>query len=88
MLWMVQRVFYGENRNPANHGLHDAVARERLTLWPLSAAALIMGVAPMIWLNGINPSVNEILTKSQPAHCLAAQAPSTSIAERTLGGGR
>src|SRR5205085_3151389 len=88
MLWMVQRVFYGENRNPANHGLHDAVARERLTLWPLSAAALIMGVAPMIWLNGINPSVNEILTKSQPAHCLAAQAPSTSTAERTLGGGR
>ena len=88
MLWMVQRVFYGENRNPANHGLRDAVARERLTLWPLSAAALVMGVAPLIWLNGINPSVNEILTKSPPAQRLAVKAPARPAAVPGVGGGR
>jgi NADH-quinone oxidoreductase subunit M len=57
MLWMVQRVFFGENRNPANAAIADANARERLTLWPLATAALVMGVAPMIWLSSINPSV-------------------------------
>ena len=75
MLWMVQRVFYGENRNPGNQGLRDATARERLTLWPLSAAALVMGVAPLIWLNGINPSVNQIVRNSQSAQQTAIKAP-------------
>jgi NADH-quinone oxidoreductase subunit M len=57
MLWMVQRVFYGENGNPANAELPDASGRERLALWPLALAALVMGVAPGYWLNMIDPSV-------------------------------
>jgi NADH-quinone oxidoreductase subunit M len=57
MLWMVQRVFYGENRNPANVAIPDASARERLALWPVAIAALVMGVAPSLWLNIIDPAV-------------------------------
>ena len=87
MLWMVQRVFYGENRNPANQGLRDANARERLTLWPLSAAALVMGVAPLIWLNGINPSVNQIVRNSQSARQTAVRAPAQA-APLPTGAGR
>ncbi len=56
MLWMVQRVFYGENRNPKNAALPDAVVRERLALWPTVLAALIMGVAPQFWLAAIDPA--------------------------------
>ncbi|HKD91113.1 MAG TPA: NADH-quinone oxidoreductase subunit M [Terriglobales bacterium] len=78
MLWMIQRVFYGENRNPANAMLPDANAREKLTLWPLSAAALVMGVAPMIWLSSINPGIQPILNLVHPAQ--TAQV-------RTIGGG-
>src|SRR5438067_6215731 len=87
MLWMVQRVLYGENRNPANQGLRDATARERLTLWPLSAAALVMGVAPLIWLNGINPSVNQIVRNSQSARQTAIKAPAQAASLPT-GAGR
>src|SRR5205085_3625454 len=60
MLWMVQRVFFGANRNPANRTIPDANRREQLTLWPMAVAALIMGVAPMLWLNVITPSVERL----------------------------
>ncbi len=57
MLWMVQRVFYGENRNPKNATLPDADLRERVALWPTVLAALVMGVAPSIWMTSIDNSV-------------------------------
>jgi NADH-quinone oxidoreductase subunit M len=75
MLWMIQRVFYGENRNPANATLPDASAREKLTLWPLSVAALVMGVAPMIWLSSINPSIRPILSNVPTQVTSTAKAP-------------
>ncbi len=61
MLWMVKRVFYGENRNPANAAIADATLRERVALWPLVLAALVMGVAPALWLNSIDASVRAAL---------------------------
>jgi len=66
MLWMVQRVFFGENRNPANATLADVNARERLTLLPLAAAALVMGVAPMLWLGAINAGIGQPTQASAP----------------------
>jgi len=61
LLWMYQRVFYGEVTNPANKALRDIDARERVSLWPLVIAALVMGVAPMLWLHSISPSVTQAL---------------------------
>ncbi|HZQ93014.1 MAG TPA: NADH-quinone oxidoreductase subunit M [Terriglobales bacterium] len=61
MLWTVQRVFYGEVRNPANAALPDAVGRERLALIPLVVMALVMGVLPNLWLGGIDPAVRAAL---------------------------
>ncbi len=55
LLWMYQRVFYGEVTNPANKTLRDLDAREQVSLWPLAIAALVMGVAPMLWLHSIDP---------------------------------
>ena len=57
LLWMYQRVFYGNVTNPANNSLRDLDARERVSLWPLAIAALVMGVAPMLWLHSIDPAV-------------------------------
>ena len=45
ILWMVQRVFYGEVTNPANHGLPDLTVREASVLAPLAALAIFMGIA-------------------------------------------
>jgi len=57
LLWMVMRVFYGENANPKNATIADASTRERLALAPLAIAALVMGVVPFLWMSSIDSSV-------------------------------
>jgi NADH-quinone oxidoreductase subunit M len=46
LLWLYQRVFFGEITNPANAALPDLTAREQLTLVPLVLAALWIGLYP------------------------------------------
>lgn len=57
MLWMYQRVFYGNVTVPVNNTLPDLNGRERTTLWPLALMALVMGVWPTGWLNSIDAAV-------------------------------
>src|SRR5579864_768634 len=57
LLWMYQRVFYGKVAHPENNALPDLDAREQLALWPAAVAAVVMGVAPLLWLNIIDPAV-------------------------------
>jgi len=55
MLWMIQRVFYGDlNDNTADVPAPDLDAREHLALWPLVALMLLMGIATPIWMRAIN----------------------------------
>jgi len=61
LLWMYQRVFFGKVRHSVNESLPDLLAREKAALWPAAAAALIMGVAPLLWLNAIDPAVQSAL---------------------------
>ena len=58
LLWMYQRLFYGHITHPVNNNLVDMDARERVSMWPLAIAALVMGVAPNLWLHFIDPSVS------------------------------
>jgi NADH-quinone oxidoreductase subunit M len=46
LLWLYQRVFFGEITNPANANLADLTAREQLTLIPLVVLALWIGLYP------------------------------------------
>jgi NADH-quinone oxidoreductase subunit M len=57
LLWMVQRVLYGEVTNPKNQALPDLSARELLILAPLLALALVMGVASPYFTKTIEPSI-------------------------------
>jgi NADH:ubiquinone oxidoreductase subunit 4 (subunit M) len=41
--------------------LPDLNGREQAALWPAAAAALVMGVAPLLWLNAIDPAVQAVL---------------------------
>ncbi|MGA8152009.1 MAG: NADH-quinone oxidoreductase subunit M [Terriglobales bacterium] len=61
LLWMYQRVFFGKVTHEVNQSLPDMSGRERAALWPAAAAALVMGVAPLLWLNAINPAVETAL---------------------------
>jgi NADH-quinone oxidoreductase subunit M len=62
LLWMYQRVFFGKVTHPVNSGLHDLFGFEKAAVWPCAAAALIMGVAPILWLGAIDPAVQAALT--------------------------
>lgn len=61
LLWMYQRVFFGKVTNQANESLPDLAGVEKAALWPAAVMALVMGVAPMIWLNSIDPAVQKAL---------------------------
>jgi NADH-quinone oxidoreductase subunit M len=62
LLWLYQRVFFGKVTHPENAHLPDLSPHEQLALWPTAAAALVMGVAPLLWLNIIDPTVRATLT--------------------------
>ena len=46
LLWLYQRIFFGELSNPANAKLPDLTMREQLTLAPLVILALWIGLYP------------------------------------------
>jgi len=62
LLWMYQRVFYGKVTHAVNDSLRDLSGFEKWAVWPCAAAALVMGVAPIIWLGAIDPAVQAALT--------------------------
>jgi len=82
LLWMYQRVFQGQITNPANKNLADLDARERISLWPLAIAALVMGVVPDLWLRYISPSVSDALKHFSSG--LQASAPAATHATHAL----
>jgi NADH-quinone oxidoreductase subunit M len=73
LLWMYQRVFYGKVTHAENNSLPDLDAREQLALWPAVIAAGVMGVAPLLWLNIIDPAV------------ATALVPFTQMASKAVG---
>jgi NADH-quinone oxidoreductase subunit M len=64
LLWMYQRVFFGTVKRDENTSLPDLSTRERVALWPAAIVAMVMGVAPMLWLNAIDPAVHNALVPS------------------------
>jgi len=76
LLWMYQRVFFGKVQHEVNLSLPDLSVRERTALWPAAVMALVMGVAPLLWLNAIDPAVRATLAPvAQPL----AQAVSKAV---------
>lgn len=61
LLWMYQRVFFGKVTHEVNNTLPDLSGREQTALWPTAVMALVMGVAPLLWLNAIAPAVQTAL---------------------------
>jgi NADH-quinone oxidoreductase subunit M len=61
LLWMFQRVFYGKVTHPINNSMGDLIGFEKAAVWPCAVAALVMGVAPILWLSAIDPAVQAAL---------------------------
>jgi NADH-quinone oxidoreductase subunit M len=62
LLWMYQRVFLGKITVAANSSVSDLSGFEKAAVWPCAVAALVMGVAPLLWLNAIDSAVQSALT--------------------------
>jgi len=79
MLWMYQRVIFGELRNPSNLKLTDLNAREKLVLVPFALLALLMGVYPGPFLSRSAQTIQSIKARiSSPAE-LAREASGNTL---------
>jgi len=74
ILWMVQRVLYGEVTNPVNRALPDLSVREFAVLIPLVVLAIVMGVASPLFTRLIEPSVQTLIYDTQSRARPAAPA--------------
>jgi NADH-quinone oxidoreductase subunit M len=61
MLWMFQRVNYGEVTNAKNRALPDLSGREWAMMIPTIAMCILMGVAPGIFLRPMEPAVQKVV---------------------------
>ncbi len=61
MLWMFQRVMFGELKNPANQKLVDLNAREVALMLPLLLFVFWIGVYPNTFLEKMNPALVNML---------------------------
>jgi cold shock CspA family protein len=64
LLWMYQKVFYGQIHHDENKTLPDIDGRERISLVPLVVMAVIMGVASPYWMKSIQPAVVSTLPQT------------------------
>jgi NADH-quinone oxidoreductase subunit M len=65
MLWMVQRVYYGEVTNPKNEKLVDLSPREWAVIAPVVAIAIFMGLAPNVFLRPTAASIDKVVERMQ-----------------------
>jgi NADH-quinone oxidoreductase subunit M len=61
MLWMFQRVNYGEVTNEKNRALADLSPREWAMMIPTVAMCIFMGVAPAIFLRPMEPAIKKTI---------------------------
>jgi NADH-quinone oxidoreductase subunit M len=77
LLWMYQRVFFGEITNDKNKGLSDLNLREQWTLIPLIVMAFWIGLYPKPFFRLMEPTVDRVLQRvavAMPERESAAEA--------------
>jgi NADH-quinone oxidoreductase subunit M len=79
LLWMYQRVFFGEVTNPKNRDLPDCDAREKLILVVLVLVILWMGIYPNPILRRLDASAAQVIQR--------VRSTSTQMAVRAPAGG-
>jgi NADH-quinone oxidoreductase subunit M len=66
MLWLYQRMMFGQVTNPKNQKLKDMNLREFATLFPLVIMAFWIGIYPKPFFRIIEKPVNQIVAKLDP----------------------
>lgn len=62
LLWMVQKVLFGPLQDPANERISDMSGREIAVMLPLAVLMIVLGLFPGLFLKGIEPSAQRLVT--------------------------
>ena len=68
LLWLYQRVFFGNITNPKNEKLHDLTRREVMTFVPLLIVAFWIGLYPKPFFEILEQPVNQIVQTVRPGY--------------------
>ena len=71
MLRLYKRTMFGRITEPANAALRDLTARELLTLVPLAALAVWIGLYPAPFLARLEPTMARVITRLDPGYAPA-----------------
>jgi NADH-quinone oxidoreductase subunit M len=89
LLTMYKHVVFGPLRNPKNAHLPDLTGREVAALVPILALTLLIGIYPRFFLERIEPTVDQLLSRLERAGATryvmqpkAPPAPVTHLSER------
>jgi len=75
MLWMFQRVMFGELKNPKNQVLKDLNMREMVIMAPLVVLIFFMGVYPRPFIDSMAPSIDRMIAQTSGKKLVAAAEP-------------
>jgi NADH-quinone oxidoreductase subunit M len=73
LLWLYQRVMFGNVTNPANENLPDLNAREYATLLPLVALAFWIGIYPKPLFDILDKPVHDLVERVHPGYYSAPE---------------
>jgi len=79
MLWMFQRVMFGELTNPKNKELNDLNAREIAIMVPLVLMIFVMGLYPKPFLDTMAPAVDRMIMVTKAKQQVAAVPASATM---------
>ncbi len=74
MLWMFQRVMFGELDNPKNQKLEDLNAREIIIMIPLLIMVFVLGVYPNPFIEKMTPSIKKVIAHTRIEPVITAKA--------------
>ncbi len=75
MLWMFQRVMFGELDNPKNQKLVDLNAREIGIMVPLLVLIFVMGLYPNPFIEKMDPAIKKLVAQTRPKTMTAQKMP-------------
>jgi NADH-quinone oxidoreductase subunit M len=82
MLWMFQRVMFGELKNPKNAELKDLSSREVVLMLPLLLFVFWIGVYPNTFFEKMNPAIEQLIQQVKGRQIQALQiVPAAEAAE-------
>jgi NADH-quinone oxidoreductase subunit M len=82
MLWLYQRMFFGNVDNPKNEKLTDMSGREWAYMIPLVALSLWIGVYPKTFTDYIIKPVNSVVQQIRPNYPIPGARPAESAPVR------